>query len=134
MISEEELIEFARGLGCDGVGSRGTNLPVGEGGGMSPAGGEILSEEFLEVEEGRKRLWVLKRGERIFLVVWEGSVPLRVEVRCDERLGKLLRGKYESVQDSRTLGRGGIEVICSGQLSGDEVKDLVRLSWELARG
>jgi predicted DNA-binding protein (MmcQ/YjbR family) len=50
-------------------------------------------------------------------------------VKCDEKLGRLLREKYESVLDSPTLGRGGIEVICSGQLSRDEVVDLVRFSW-----
>ena len=112
MVSETEILELARGLG-------------------------EVKEEMVEAEQGQgeKTLRVLKRegeGEhegRIFLVVWEGTVPLRIEVKCDEKLGKLLKGKYESVLDSKTLGRGGIEVICSGQLSDEEVVDLVKFSW-----
>ena len=90
-----------------------------------------ITEEMLEEDEGqgRKVARVFKREGRIFLVVWEGSDPLRIEVKTDEKLGKLLREKYESVLDSITLGRGGIEVICTGQLSSDEVVDLVKFSW-----
>jgi hypothetical protein len=32
--------------------------------------------------------------------------------------------------ESRALGRNGIEIICSGQLSDDEVIDLVRHGYE----
>ena len=98
--------------------------------------GDGLSEERLVEDEGqgRKVARVWKRGGRICLVVWGETRPLRIEVRCDEKLGKLLREKYESVLDSRMLGRGGIEVVCSGQLSRDEVIGLVRLSWGLAGG
>ena len=106
MVSEDEILEFARGLG------------------------EFTEEQLVEDEGmGKKTCKVLKREGRIFLVVWEGSRPLRIEMKCDGKLGKLLRGKYESVLLSRTLGGGGIEVICSGQLTSDEVIDLVRLSW-----
>ena len=91
---------------------------------------EVEEEEMVEDEgQGQKAMRVFRREGRIFLVIWEGTEPLRIEVKCDEKLGKLLRGKYESVLDSKILGRGGIEVICSGQLSDDEVVDLVRFSW-----
>ena len=109
MVSEDEILELARGLGE----------------GMS-------EEELTETQgQGQKTLRVFKREGRIFLVVWEGMEPLRIEVKCDEKLGKLLRERYESVLDSKTLGKSGIEVICSGQLSRDEVVDLVRLSWSI---
>ena len=92
--------------------------------------GEYEEEELVVGQgQGEKKLGVFKRDGRIFLVIWRGLEPLRIEVKCDEKLGKLLRGKYESVLTSRTLGRGGIEVVCSGQLSGEEVGDLVRFSW-----
>jgi predicted DNA-binding protein (MmcQ/YjbR family) len=107
MVSEDEVLELARGLG------------------------DNISEEVLTSDEGqgRKTSRVLKRDGRIFLVVWEDTQPLRIEMKCDGKLGKFLRKKYESVLDSITLGGGGIEVICSGQLSQDEVMDLVRFSW-----
>jgi predicted DNA-binding protein (MmcQ/YjbR family) len=106
MVSEVEILELARGLG-----------EVSE---------EVLTEDG---GQGRKARRILKREGKIFLVIWEGTWPLRIEVKCDEKLGKLLREKYESVLDSKTLGRGGVEVICSGQLSQDEVGDLLRFSW-----
>ncbi|MBR3164514.1 hypothetical protein IKF15_04440 [Candidatus Saccharibacteria bacterium] len=69
---------------------------------------------------------------KIFLVVWKGKRPLRLEMRCDRRLGQVLQERYESVMQSRALARNGIEVICSGQLSDDEIVDLVRHSYELS--
>lgn len=104
MVSEDEVLKYAKGL----------------------AG---VSEE--ELVEGEKRAKLLKRAGRIFLVVWEGTEPLRIEVRCDGKLGKLLRERYESVMLSRTLGGGGVEVVCSGQLSEEEILDLIRHGWEM---
>ena len=68
-------------------------------------------------------------GPRAFLVVRKNTI----EVRSDEKLSKLLREKYESVMESRYFGRGGIEIVNSGQLKEDELNDLVRLSYRLSR-
>ena len=38
---------------------------------------------------------------------------------------RLLQEKYESVMESRYFGRGGIEIVLSGQLEEDEIKELV---------
>ena len=67
-------------------------------------------------------------GEKVFLVVR----PKTLEVRCDEKLGRVLREKYETVMVSRYFGRGGIEIVPSGQLTGAEIEDLVRLSYNLS--
>ena len=69
---------------------------------------------------------------KIFLCVETGTNPLRIELRCDRRLSKTLQERYESVMESRALGRNGIEIICSGQLSADEVRDLVRHAYEIS--
>lgn len=58
--------------------------------------------------------------------------PNTIEVRTDENLKKLLMEKYESVMESRYFGRGGIEIVPSGQISEDEIYDLVRLSYNLS--
>jgi predicted DNA-binding protein (MmcQ/YjbR family) len=80
------------------------------------------------VEDGME---VFRRGEKVFLVLYLKSDPVRMEVRTDRNLRKILMERYESVMDGRVLGRNGIEVIASGQLADEEVLDLIRLSYEL---
>ena len=58
--------------------------------------------------------------------------PNTIEVRTDENLKKLLMEKYESVMESRYFGKGGIEIVPTGQMSEDEIYDLVRLSYNLS--
>ena len=66
---------------------------------------------------------------KAFLV--EGAVTL--ELRTDPELRKTLTDKYESVMESRYFGRGGIEIVTAGhQLTGSELCDLVRLSYNLS--
>ena len=81
--------------------------------------------EGVDVEE----VTIYKVSDKAFLVVRNNTI----EVRSDEKLSKLLREKYESVMESRYFGRGGIEIVNSGQLNEDEVYDLVRLSYDLSR-
>ena len=78
-------------------------------------------------EENKKERTLYIVGEKVFLVVRNNTI----EVRCDDKLAKVLREKYESVMESRYFGRGGIEIVTSGQLSSEEVDDLIRLSYNL---
>lgn len=82
--------------------------------------------EFEEKKDEAGRYFVVLGG-KVFVVVRKNTV----EVRTDEKLGALLKEKYDSVMESRYFGRGGIEIVMSGQLSEEEVKDLVRLSYNL---
>lgn len=83
--------------------------------------------EFEEVSEKERKLF--KVGEKVFLVENKNTI----EVRTDFKLGKLLREKYESVMESRYFGRGGIEIVMSGQLEDSEIEDLIRLSYNLSK-
>lgn len=83
--------------------------------------------EFAKKTEKERELFFV--NEKAFLVLNKNTV----EVRCDEKLGKFLREKYESVMESRYFGRGGIEIVMSGQLQENEVDDLVRLSYNLSK-
>ena len=79
-----------------------------------------------------------KKGEDVRFLAPNGKVflverPKTIEVRCDGRLGKTLRDEYESVMGSRYFGRGGIEIVPSGQLSREEIADLVRLRYNLTQ-
>lgn len=84
-------------------------------------------DEFEEIPEKERKLF--KLGEKVFLVENKNTI----EVRTDFKLGKLLREKYESVMESRYFGRGGIEIVMSGQLEDSEIEDLIRLSYNLSK-
>jgi hypothetical protein cdiviTM7_02749 len=70
--------------------------------------------------------------EKMFALIAEDSQPLRVSLKCDPQLSLHLQQKYETVQPGYHLNKKHwITIICSGQLSNDEIKDLVRLSYRL---
>lgn len=90
-------------------------------------------KRFDDIAERVEKGWqIFERGEKIFLCMEQGKTPLRLELRCDRKLGQTLQGRYESVMGSRALGRNGIEIICSGQLNEDEIFDLIRHAYEVS--
>ena len=69
---------------------------------------------------------------KIFAIIADGSKPLRVSLKCDPQLATTLRDKYESVLPGYHLNKKHWNtIICSGQLTDDEVKDLANLSYQL---
>ena len=88
--------------------------------------GEFVSEKF---EDGL----LYRVGEKAFLVthINNGGEIKTLEVRCDGNLARVLQEKYESVMESRYFGRGGVEIVLSGQMEMPEIYDLVRLSYNL---
>jgi len=75
---------------------------------------------------------VYKTGEKIFAIIQEDSNPLRVSLKCDPQLAVVLREKYETVVPGFHLNKKHWNtIICSGQLSVDEIKDLVVHSYHL---
>ena len=71
-------------------------------------------------------------NDKMFVLIAEGSDPLRISLKVDPQLGQLLRDKYESVMPGYHLNKKHwITVIMSGQLSDQEIRDLVRHSFEL---
>lgn len=90
-------------------------------------------KRFDDITEREEKGWkIFERGDKIFLCLEQGKTPLRLELRCDRKLGQTLQERYESVMESRALGRNGIEIICSGQLSEDEITDLIRHAYEVS--
>ena len=75
---------------------------------------------------------VYKSGDKMFALVAEGSDPVRLSLKGDPQLNELLREKYESVLPGYHLNKKHWNtIILSGQLDDDEVRDLVRLSYNL---
>lgn len=75
---------------------------------------------------------VYKVRDKMFALVQEGSSPLRVSLKCDPLLAQTLREKYESVMPGYHLNKKHWNtVVLSGQLSWEEVQDLIRHSYNL---
>lgn len=75
---------------------------------------------------------VYKVNDKIFAIIAEETKPLRLSLKCDPLLAQILREKYESVLPGYHLNKKHWNtMILSGQLSWDEVQDLIRHSYNL---
>ena len=73
---------------------------------LSKINGIESYEKKSETDKNDKARTLYLRGEKVFLVDNEKTL----EVRTDEKLAENLKGKYESVMESRYFGKGGIEI------------------------
>ncbi len=72
---------------------------------------------------------------KLFAIIADKSDPLRVSLKCDPLLAQTLRERYESVLPGYHLNKKHWNtILCTGQLSDDEIKDLARLSYRLVSG
>jgi predicted DNA-binding protein (MmcQ/YjbR family) len=75
---------------------------------------------------------VYKAGDKMFALISEKSTPLQISLKCDPQLATLLRERYESVMPGYHLNKKHWNtIVLSGQLSWEEVRDLIRHSYEL---
>ncbi|MFY9228293.1 MAG: MmcQ/YjbR family DNA-binding protein [Candidatus Microsaccharimonas sp.] len=69
---------------------------------------------------------------KMFAIIADGSKPLRVSLKCDSLLAETLRERYETILPGYHLNKKHWNtIICSGQLSDEEIKDFVVLSYRL---
>lgn len=69
---------------------------------------------------------------KMYALIDDASKPLRISLKCDPNLAEILREKYETVVPGYHLNKKHWNtIICSGQLSDDEIKDFVVLSYRL---
>ena len=69
---------------------------------------------------------------KLFAIIANDSKPLRISLKCDPQLAINLREKYESIVPGYHLNKKHWNtVLYTGQLSDDEIKDLIRHSYEL---
>lgn len=77
---------------------------------------------------------VYKVGDKMFALIEEKSSPVRLSLKCDPRLAQTLRERYESVMPGYHLNKKHWNtMVLTGQLSWEEVQDLIRHSYELVR-
>jgi len=75
---------------------------------------------------------VYKVKDKMFALIQEGSQPLRLSLKCDPRLSDVLRERYESVMPGYHLNKKYWNtIILTGQLSWEEIQDLIRHSYQL---
>jgi len=78
---------------------------------------------------------VYKVGDKMFALIKEGSTPPQISLKCDPLLAKTLREKYESVMPGYHLNKKHWNtILMSGQLTWEEVQDLIRHSYNLVSG
>lgn len=69
---------------------------------------------------------------KMFALIADGSKPLRLSLKCDPHLAETLREKYETVVPGYHLSKKHWNtIICTGQLSDQEIFDLANLSYQL---
>ena len=75
---------------------------------------------------------VYKVNDKMFAIVQQNKDPLQISLKCDPVLAIHLRDKYESVMPGYHLNKKHWNtIILTGQLSWDEVKDLIKHSYDL---
>lgn len=72
------------------------------------------------------------KEDKLFALVAEKSDPLQLSLKCDPLLAKTLRERYESVMPGYHLNKKHWNtLLLTGQLTWEEVQDLIRLSYNL---
>lgn len=73
-------------------------------------------------------------GDTMFAIWHKGKTPSRVSVRCDARLAKDLRERYESVLPGENLDPNKWNtLIITEQLGEQFVVDMIRHAYEIAK-
>lgn len=72
---------------------------------------------------------------KMFALIQEGKQPVRISLKCDPELSKILREKYEEVMEGYHLNKKHWNtIVLSGQLSWEEIQALIRHSYDLVVG
>ncbi|HSX45386.1 MAG TPA: MmcQ/YjbR family DNA-binding protein [Candidatus Saccharimonadia bacterium] len=76
------------------------------------------------------------KGEgKMFALISEGKTPVRLSLKADPQLSKVLRERYIEVMPGYHLNKKHWNtLVLSGQLEWDEVQGLIRHSYDLVAG
>ena len=75
---------------------------------------------------------VYKVKDKMFALVREKKEPVQLSLKCDPLLAETLRARYETVLPGYHLNKKHWNtIVLTGQLSWDEIKDLIRHSYDL---
>jgi predicted DNA-binding protein (MmcQ/YjbR family) len=72
---------------------------------------------------------------KMFALIQEKSNPVRLSLKCDPQLSTMLREKYESVLPGYHLNKKYWNtILCTGQVSDEDLKSLISVSYRLVNG
>lgn len=75
---------------------------------------------------------VYKVADKMFALIAEGSNPVQLSLKCDPKLSEILRERYETVMPGYHLNKKHWNtIILTGQLTWEEIQDLIRHSYNL---
>lgn len=78
---------------------------------------------------------VYKVNDKMFALIAEKKMPVNLSLKCDPQLAEVLRERYETVLPGYHLNKKHWNtLILSGQLTWEEVQDLIRHSYQLVTG
>jgi len=82
-----------------------------------------------------KDVAVYKVHDKMFALIAEHKAPIQLSLKCDPLLAATLRERYESVMPGYHLNKKHWNtIVLTGQLSWDEIQDLIRHSYQLVSG
>lgn len=91
-----------------------------------PFGQEVSVYKTCHSENGKGKM---------FALIAENSKPIRISLKCDPILAEKLRETYETVLPGYHLSKKHWNtILITGQIPDDEVKDFIRLSYDLVNG
>lgn len=86
----------------------------------------------LDYPFGEKAAVYRAGNDKLFAIIQENSDPLKISLKIDPQLSQILREKYESVMPGYHLNKKHwVTILTTGQLSNEEIYDLIRHSFEL---
>jgi predicted DNA-binding protein (MmcQ/YjbR family) len=78
---------------------------------------------------------VYKVDGKMFALMSETKEPVNLSLKCDPQLSLLLRERYESIMPGYHLNKKHWNtIVLSGQLTWEEVKNLIKHSYHLIAG
>ena len=73
--------------------------------------------------------------DKMYALIAEGSDPLRLSLKCDPQLAKLLREKYITVMEGYHLNKKHWNtIILSGEIEWSEIQGFIHHSYDLVIG
>jgi predicted DNA-binding protein (MmcQ/YjbR family) len=80
-----------------------------------------------------KEVAVFTIADKMFALLAVDKTPVRVSLRCEPRLAKVLRERYDEVMPGQKLNKKTWNtIVLTGQLNDEEIKDLIRHSYIMA--
>jgi predicted DNA-binding protein (MmcQ/YjbR family) len=77
----------------------------------------------------------VKGEDKMFALISEGSDPVRISLKCDPTLAKLLREKYVTVMEGYHLNKKHWNtIVLSGEIEWPEIQGFIRHSYDLVTG